>query len=363
MEKDYCGVGLLPEWFEQDAVILAWPNERMDWRDHLEEVHQCYIEVIGAILEQTNVILLVDRSEDLPDGFSEYWEGYPCKLLMIRDFILNDTWMRDVMPLFGYVEETKVARDFGFNGWGLKFPANYDNTATRRLFAEHRLFRPEDKGEEGVLLLPKQDYILEGGAVESDGRGTLMTTDSVLCEANRNVYSDNRGVQMERLKAEFGASQVYSLGLHAMRGDDTDGHIDTLARFVDEHTIVYNYTEDEDDVHYDLLQLLKKEVESMRDVDGEPYNCIPLPLPAPLFDGDGYQLPATYANFLITNGAILVPIYEDAMDEVALDTLQKLKPEYQVFGIDCRALVQQHGSLHCITMQVPRGFINPQFLE
>lgn len=362
MGKYYFGEAVIPEWAEQDAVILAWPNDRMDWADHLEMVHACYLEIISASLEHTHVVLLVDREDDLPVGFMHRWTEKPHSVILINDFLLNDTWMRDVMPLFGMLEESKVARDFGFNGWGLKFPANHDNTAVRRLFKECTLFHTGEQDNDSVVLLPKQDYILEGGAIESDGRGTLMTTDSVICEANRNVLSENRNYQIERLKEAFAIHNIYSLGVQAMRGDDTDGHIDTLARFIDEHTIVYNYTEDKDDVHYDLMQALQKEVQAMLDIDSKPYKCVPLPIPSPIFDEDGMQLPATYANFLITNGAILVPIYQDPMDQVALKVIQDLKPEYKVVGIDCRALILQHGSLHCITMQVPKGFLNPKYL-
>lgn len=353
---------LLPEWVDQEAVILAWPNARMDWCYILEEAQACCIEVIGAILEQTPVVLLADREEDLPRGLEERWSEKPCKFILIRHFPLNDTWMRDVMPLFGMHQGHKVARDFGFNGWGLKFAANHDNTAVRRLVSDHHLFQEKADGEPGVQVLPMQDMILEGGAIESDGRGTLMTTDSVICEANRNVHSEDRDFQIERIRKAFGVPNVVSLRVEAMRGDDTDGHIDTLARFVDEHTIVYNYTEDPEDVHYELLQRLRNEVEAIRDAEGMAYRCVPLPVPSPLFDEDGMQLPATYANFLITNGAIIVPTYGDTMDEKAIDVLRELKPEYKVVGVDCRALVQQHGSLHCITMQVPKGFLNPQYL-
>lgn len=354
--------GLLAEWVEQDAVILAFPNQNMDWRDNLEEVQECYRTIISEILEYTHVVLLLADENEVPEGIEKFKERFaskPHRLILIDGFELNDTWMRDVMPLFCIENGEKVAKDFGFNGWGLKFPANLDNTAVRRLFAQHHLFNDD------VFLMPLQSMVLEGGAVETDGNGVIMTTDSVICEPNRNIHSENRDFQIEALSVTLGVDplNIHSLKVHAMEGDDTDGHIDTLARFVDEDTIVYNYSENSEDIHFELLQSLRNEVENMRNSDSKKYKCVPLPVPAPIFDKEGQQLPATYANFLITNGAILVPTYGDSKDEEALNVLRGLKPDYQVVGIDCRALIRQHGSLHCITMQVPQGFIHPNHLK
>lgn len=362
MEKYENWEGLLPEWVEQDAVILAFPNQNMDWRDNLEEVRACYSRIISEILEVTNVVLLVSCEEDLSNDnqdIRDSFAGKPHRLILINDFELNDTWMRDVMPLFCIENGEKVARDFGFNGWGLKFPANLDNTAVRRLFAQHHLFNDD------VFLMPLQSMVLEGGAVETDGNGVIMTTDSVICEPNRNIHSENRDFQIEALSVTLVVDplNIHSLKVHAMEGDDTDGHIDTMARFVDEDTIVYNYLENSEDIHFELLQSLRNEVENMRNSDSKKYKCVPLPVPAPIFDEEGQQLPATYANFLITNGAILVPIYGDPKDDEALEVLRRLKPNYKVVGIDCRPLIKQHGSLHCITMQVPKGFIHPNYLK
>lgn len=343
--------GLIPEWYPQEAVILAWPEEGMDWDYILPEVRACYREIINHLLQYTNVVLLADKGGDLsPKGLEAWRHGHKYKLIYFPDFPLNDTWMRDVMPLFGMKEGVRTAYDFGFNGWGLKFAANLDNTAVGRLF-QLGLFSPEVQGR------GHRDFILEGGAIDVNSRGELLSTECVLREPNRNPsrhpdYNDT-------IMSYMGVERHHMLeGALALPGDDTDGHIDTLARFIDDDTILYGYSEE-----VPQTVALREALEGLRSVEGKPYTLIPLPMPKQEYDNEGYPLPATYANFLITNGAVLVPIYADPMDEVALDIIRKAMPSYEVIGIDCRALVQQHGSLHCITMQVPEGFINPEYLK
>ena len=346
--------GLIPEWSRVDAVILAWPDSTMDWGYIIDDVYECYIDIIDHLLEYSDVVLLIDDFQDVPMECMNRWASGELghELIPIFDFSLNDTWMRDVMPLFGMQEGERVAYDFGFNGWGLKFASNRDNQAVRELFFERKLF------DSSVRYINRLETILEGGAIDVNSRGELLTTDSVLREANRNP-SYPKECQDLYFPEEMGVQRVFELeGITPMSGDDTDGHIDTLARWVDDETIVYCATKDTADDHYKRLKHLELELQKLRNNEGKPYRLVPLPIPSPMEDEMGDTLPATYANFLIVNGAVLVPIYSDPKDEEALRIIQEAMPKYEVVGIECSALVQQHGSLHCITMQVPKGFIN-----
>lgn len=343
--------GLVPEWYPQEAVILAWPEEGMDWEYILPEVRACYTEIIDNILRFTNVVLLAGMGGGIaPQLLKEWQHTREYKLILISDFPLNDTWMRDVMPLFGRKDGQRTAYDFGFNGWGLKFAANLDNRAVGRLF-HIGLFSDKTQGR------GHRDFILEGGAIEVNSRGELLSTACVLQEPNRNPsrHPDYNNTIMSYM----GVLKHHMLeGDLALAGDDTDGHIDTMARFVDDDTILYCYSEE-----VPQTVQLRSELERLTTIEGRPYSLIPLPLPKQAYDEEGYPLPATYANFLITNGAVLVPIYQDSMDKVALEIIQEAMPNYEVVGIDCRALVQQHGSLHCITMQMPKGYIDSNYFE
>ena len=198
--------------------------------------------------------------------------------------------------------------------------------------------------------------VLEGGSIESDGRGTILTTSTCLLSENRNEYMD-RAELSDYLQLVFGADRVLWLDHGFLSGDDTDSHVDTLARFCDPETIAYVSCEDPDDPHFEELSLMEQELHRFTTKAGKPYRLIALPM-ADRVVLDGVRLPATYANFLIINGAVLMPTYHSPKDSLAEAQLQKAFPDREIVGVDCRALIQQHGSLHCVTMQYPEGFLN-----
>jgi agmatine deiminase len=258
----------------------------------------------------------------------------------------NDTWARDFGPITVLEDGRPLLLDFTFNGWGLKFPADRDNRVTRRLAAAGAFAAP-------VCTV---GLALEGGSVESDGAGTILTTAECLLGPNRNPHLDRAAVEAA-LAAELGAERFLWLESGGLAGDDTDAHVDTLARFVPDDAILYVACDDPADEHFETLGRMAEELRTFRTPSGRPYRLIPLPWPSPVFDDAGERLPATYANFLAVNGAVLVPTYRDAKDGEALEAVGRAFPGREVVGIDCRPLLLQHGSLHCVTMQLPKGVL------
>ncbi len=198
--------------------------------------------------------------------------------------------------------------------------------------------------------------ILEGGSIESDGRGTILTTAECLLSRNRNPHLDRGGLERE-LSQRLGVDRVLWLEHGYLAGDDTDSHIDTLARLAPDDTILFVACDDRTDEHYGALACMRTELERLRTRDGRPYRLLPLPWPQARFDEEGQRLPATYANFLVINGAVLVPTYDDPADAAALAAVEQAFPDREIVGIDCLPLILQHGSLHCVTMQLPKGVL------
>ena len=253
-------------------------------------------------------------------------------------FTSNDTWARD--HGFITVEEsdgTKVLLDFQFNGWGQKFAAELDNQINRQLYEQGLV---EGRYESHL------DFVLEGGSIESDGRGTVFTTRCCLMAPHRNQPLTQQQID-DRLKQYLGAERVVWLEHGSLIGDDTDGHIDTLVRICPDDTILYTGGHED---HPDLDDM-ERELQTLRTLDGQPYRLLKLPLPRPIYD-DGDRLPATYANYLVVNGAVLVPTYNQPdLDQEAMRVVGLAYPDREIVGIDCRPVIRQHGSLHCCTMQ------------
>lgn len=334
-------VVLPAEWAPQSAVMLTWPRADGDFADCFDAAEDNFVRLAAAISRYENLIIgygfdAAKLRERLVAA------GCPAERLRIQRVAANDVWARDHGPITVFRNGKPIHLDFVFNGWGGKFEAGLDNEITHRL------------GEQGVwdTLVESFDFVLEGGAIESDGEGTLLTTERCLLAPTRNPEFDQAHIEL-KLKAWFGLKRVLWLKHGDLVGDDTDGHIDTVARFCDARTIAYQACDDHADVHYADLKAMEAELQALRTLDDQPYQLVPLPLPPAIHDETGRRLPAGYPNFLILNGAVLVPTYGVATDAEALQRLRPCFPGREVIGIDCRALIHQYGSLHCVTMQIP----------
>lgn len=337
-----------PEWHPQSAIQLTWPHPETDWEYMLEEVTACYVNIATEILKRQKLIVVCHDAELVRYELSNKTDSL--QNLILAELPGNDTWARDHSGISILNKGKKQVYDFTFNGWGLKFASNYDNQITRGLFKNNVFSRD-------VELINRKDFALEGGALESDGKGTLLTTTECLLSPNRNSFMSKDEIE-DYLKKNFGLDRVLWLDHGYLAGDDTDSHIDTLARYCDEHTIVYVKCEDKDDEHYEALSKMEEQLNTFTDYQGNPYRLITLPMAKAVYDEDNDRLPATYANFLVMNDAVLLPFYSDSeRDNQAKVQLQKAFPTREIIGIDCSPLIRQHGSLHCITMQYPEGFI------
>ena len=327
------------EWEPQSGILLSLPHEETDWQPYLAEALDFYRNLIAAVIRHEKVLLVCP---DAPKA--KKWlegEGLGTDRIVFAELPANDTWARD----FGFitVEENgqPLMLDYEFNGWGLKFAANFDNQINGAL------------RNAGLLsaAMQKPGWILEGGSIESDGRGTILTTATCLLSDNRHPFKDRSDIEA-RIKRELGATRVLWLENGHLENDDTDAHVDTLARFCDAETIAYVGCQDKNDHHYEGLAAMKRELQAFKQANGEPYRLIELPMVDPLvFDNE--RLPATYANFLIINDAVIVPVYGVSSDVAALEALKTAFPARKIVPLDASVLVRQHGSIHCVTMQIP----------
>ena len=333
------------EWHEQSAVQLTWPHGGTDWRDVLEEVTRCYVRIAKEIAARERLIIVVPEPGPVRSLLDGTLDQASLRRITFCQAPTNDTWARD----HGFItllspDESRLL-DFRFNGWGEKFPAGLDNQICRRMAEQNIL---EGRYENHL------DFVLEGGSVESDGRGTILTTSRCLLAPHRNQPLTREQIEA-RLLSALHARRVLWLDHGYLAGDDTDSHVDTLARFCPDDTLAYVQCHDPGDEHFGELRLMEEQLRTFRTAEGRPYRLIPLPMATPVYDEDGSRLPATYANFLVINGAVLMPTYGDpATDARAGEQLRKAFPRRDIVGIDCRILITQHGSLHCCTMQHPK---------
>ena len=325
------------EWEKQEMILMAFPHHLTDWADDLKSAYSIFVKIASAICYNQKLIILVhpDLKEDIKNMFC-----YHDKITFIS-YECDDTWIRDFGPISVYKNKKRVIKDFLFNAWGGKFEYKKDNLATKHLH-KNWIF--------GVSELDEVDFVLEGGSIDSDGKGTILTTTKCLLNPNRNGKISKEEVE-NKLISELGAKRVLWLENGYLAGDDTDSHVDMLARFVSVDTIVYVKCYDEKDEHFDSLTKMEKELKCFTWNSDKKYNLIPLPLPKPIYK-DGKRLPASYANFLITNSSVILPIYKDENDKKVIEIFKNLFPTREIIPLDSRRLIEQGGSIHCSTMQV-----------
>lgn len=339
---------LPPEWYEQDAVMLTWPHQMTDWAWILNQVEPVFVEIALEIARRQRLVIVVNNL-DTRKRVQQQLAFNRVDLLKVQ-FVLaptNDTWARDHGPitLIDAIDQVK-ALDFTFNGWGEKYLAKFDNQINLAVFSQL-----------GVHNNASFDFVLEGGAIEINEDGDLLTTSACLLNANRNPTESAKDIE-QKLCQWLGAKRVLWLEHGHLEGDDTDSHIDTLARFAPNKVIVYQGCQDTKDSHYQELQAMKKALQSLSQQDGQPFRLFELPWPDAQFNNDNQRLPATYANFLIINSAVLLPVYGVTQDEQAIDVCQKAFPEHDIVAVNSRLIIEQFGSLHCLTMQLPKGFLD-----
>ncbi|MCD6211956.1 MAG: agmatine deiminase family protein [Sulfurovum sp.] len=329
------------EWEKQRVVLLSFPHEDTDWHNEacesdLEAALSPFIRIAQAIAYSEAVYIICKNKEKISSLFCS------TRNMTFIEIPTNDTWIRD----YGYIsikenEESKLL-DFTFDGWGGKFKADLDNTVNSAL---HK------KGYMGTTPLETIDFVLEGGSIESDGEGTILTTSACLCNKNRNGGLSKKEIE-ETLLHYLGADKVLWLDHGYLAGDDTDSHIDTLARFVNKETIAYVKCDDKEDEHYEALKKMEEQLQTFTTKEGNAYKLAALPMCEGKYDDENHRLPATYANFLITNDTLLYPTYNDKNDKQAGEIFKALFPDKEIIPIKCLKLIEQGGSLHCSTMQI-----------
>ncbi len=332
------------EWAPQEAVVLTWPHAHADWGDSLPDVEKAFVAFAAAIARfedlwincydaehRRHVGELLDRADVPP-------QRYRCVAVPS-----NDVWARDHGPITVWRGNRRVWLDFQFNGWGGKFPATLDNAVNGNL-----------RRALGLTTLPleTQPLILEGGSIDSDGHGTVLTTSRCLLAPNRNAGTSRRYLE-DYFQRVLGVQRVLWLDHGDLEGDDTDGHVDMLARFCSTDVIAYTACDDPDDPQHADLLAMAEELRNFTTAAGAPYELLALPWPRARYNAHGDRLPLSYANFLIVNGGVLVPQYGDPADPAAVKLLAQAFPERRIVGVDALPLIQQSGSLHCASMQIP----------
>ena len=328
---------LLPEWHPQWGVMIAWPHPDTDWAYLLDRAEATYRALAHAIMARENLLILC-RDAAHEQHIRACLGEVEQTRLHLRQLAYNDTWARDFGPLCVTRNGNLVLKDFTFNGWGNKFEASLDNQTTAKL--------------DWQVPVEAVSLVLEGGSVEINSRGQLLTTRYCLMNPNRNPSLNQEAIE-SALREHLGVSEFWWLDHGDLEGDDTDAHIDTLARFCDDNTIAYVQCQDQGDSHFAELDLMERQLKAL--AEKHQLKLVPLPLPPAQFDDDGTRLPATYANFLIINGAVLLPVYGCETDALAVAQMQNAFPQHEIVAIDCLPLTWQHGSLHCVTMQLPEG--------
>lgn len=337
------------EWETQSGVLITWPHQHSDWQSRLSQIETFFVSLAKAITQREKLLVVAyDESHKQHIQNHLVKENINLDAFVIYIAPTNDTWTRDYGPIILANSHKTKCLDFVFNAWGNKFSSELDNLLVSKLVEDEVL---------SVSDYEKFPIVLEGGSIDSNGHGVLLTTKQCLLNKNRNPQlSEDEITQV--LKKQLNVKHILWLSEGMIIGDDTDSHIDMLARFTAENTIVYSSCNDETDPHFKPLNRLANEIKALKSLNGEPYSLHELPIPAAIFDDEGNRLPASYANFLIINNAVLLPIYQDPHDETAINVLQSCFPEREIIPLDARAAIIQGGSLHCLTMQLVDGVLN-----
>ncbi|WP_457743660.1 agmatine deiminase family protein [Sulfurimonas sp.] len=319
---------VIAEFEEQNFTQIIFPHKDTDWVEYLYEAQKSFTNIINTVRKYQKCLVIAYDINAVKKHFSDYDN------LEFVEYTTDDTWARDCSAITIIENGEKKLLDFTFNAWGGKFQALKDNQMSKYLAKQYK------------TPIKQIDFVLEGGAIESNGEDTILTTSACMLNKNRNP-SLNAVETTQKLKDFFGAKDILYLHHGYLAGDDTDSHIDTLARFIDQNTIMYVQCQNKNDEHYKELKQMEEELQII--AKEKNLHLIPLPMTEPIYFNNE-RLPATYANFLFVNGAILLPIYGVKEDKDALKIFQKTFPDREIVPIDCSILIRQHGSLHCVTM-------------
>lgn len=349
---------ILPaEWYPQSGIQLTWPHKRTDWQPYLSDITQTFVEMVCAIVRFEKVLIVTPSTTIVTEALCGHIPEELAYRVIIQECDTNDTWARDHSAITllpdteDYQKESQqddaLLLDFRFNGWGEKFPFTLDNQITSHLCATNTLHGTR---------IAYDDFVLEGGSIESDGKGTIFTTSQCLLAPHRNQPLNRVGIEQQLIE-RFHAQRIVWLDHGNLIGDDTDGHIDTIVRIAPNDTLLYVESRDEHDPQHDDFLALERQLRNLVTTEGKPYRLLPLPMPDAIYD-EGDRLPATYANFLVLNGAVLCPTYAQPYhDHIALQAIADAFPHHEIIPIDARTIIRQHGSIHCLTMQYPIGVL------
>jgi agmatine/peptidylarginine deiminase len=335
------------EWEPQSAILIAWPHQDTDWAERLPDVEITYSALVAAITRFQHALILVP-DETLLAHARSLLEAAGANLQCVRfeQLQYDDTWLRDSGPITLIKNDEQFQLlDFHFTAWGGKFEAGLDDLVVRELFQRNAFQHAEHQ---------RIEFALEGGGIETDGAGTLLSTWHCLHQRHPTLSRDEI---TNTLETALHQDRTLWLDYGYLEGDDTDAHIDTLARFASSDSIIYQGCQDSDDSHFGELRNMAKQLAEFKQTNGQAYRLFELPWPKPILD-EGRRLAASYANFLIVNGAVLMPAYGDAMDHQAAAMMAAAFPDREIVQIPCRSLIWQNGSLHCITMQLPKGLVS-----
>ena len=335
---------LPPEWAKQEAVLLAWPHEKSDWAATLAHAETSFTALACAISARQKLLLVCADHAHQQHAHKQLMQaGATLEHIHFFNAPTNDTWARDFGPVTIAQNGQRCLLDFIFNGWGGKFAAAKDNALTQVLWRQRAY---------GDIDYRAIDFVLEGGSIEVDGQGTLLTTTSCLLTLTRNPTYTKEQIEI-KLKKELGIQRILWLENSFLAGDDTDGHIDMLVRFCAPDILAHISCNDQNDEHYKIFAALEKELRALRTINNTPYKLVPLPIPPAKYGRHGQRLPASYANFLIINGSVIMPTYYDPADEIARAQLQRCFTDREIIGVPALAFIEQGGSVHCLTMQIP----------